>query len=70
MVEHGLLYDLIRAPQYGRRNRQPEGLGGLEIYDQLESRWLFDRKISGLRAFQNLVDIARGAPVQVKTSTA
>jgi len=34
-------------------DRQPERLGGLEIDDQLERRWLLDRQIGGLGALEN-----------------
>ena len=41
-----LLFDhLIRPRQQRRRDREAEGLGGLEVDDQLELRGLFDRKI-------------------------
>jgi hypothetical protein len=35
------------------RDRQPEGLGGLEVDDQLELGGLFDRQVTGFRSFQN-----------------
>jgi hypothetical protein len=37
-----LLDDLIRPLQERRRDRQPQGLGGLEVDDQLELRGLLN----------------------------
>src|SRR4029077_2404716 len=45
---------LIRALQQRRRDRQAEGLGGLEVDDQLEGRRLLDRQIGGLGALEDL----------------
>ena len=42
-----LLNDLIRPLQQRWRDRQPEGLGGLQIDDQLELRWLLDGQVDG-----------------------
>ena len=42
------LYDLIRPRQQRRRDRQAEGLGGLEVDDQLEFRRLLDGKLGEL----------------------
>src|SRR4029453_918890 len=53
---------LVRPPQYRRRNRQPERLGGLQIDDELELGGLFDGKISGLGAFQNPVNVEGSTP--------
>src|SRR3989442_437360 len=58
----GLLNDLIRPHQERLRNRQAEGLGGLEVDDQIELRGLFDRKIGGLGTFEDFVQIDRGGP--------
>ena len=46
---------LIGAQQDRRRDRQAEGLGGLEVDDQLELRGLLDRKLAGLGAPEDLV---------------
>ena len=52
----GLLLDhLIRPLQKRRRDRQAEGLGGLEVDDQLELRRLLDGQLGGLGALENLV---------------
>jgi hypothetical protein len=37
-----LLYDFVRPQQYRLRDREAEGLGGLEVDDQLELRGLLD----------------------------
>jgi hypothetical protein len=60
-----LFDDLIGAQQQRRRNGEAERFSGLEIYDELEFRRLFDRQISGLRPFQDLVDECRGAAVDI-----
>ena len=51
----------IRSRQHIRRNRQADLLGGFEIDDESNFR-LLHGKIGGLGAFQNLVDVNRGAP--------
>src|SRR5437879_3394830 len=51
------LDNFVRPLQQGRRNRQAEGLGGLEVDDQLESRGLLDWQLARLRASENLVRI-------------
>jgi hypothetical protein len=56
-----LLNHLIRPLEERRQDRQTECLGGLEIDDQLELGWLFDRQFGGLRALENPVYINRGA---------
>ena len=45
-----LLDHLIRPLQERRWDRQAEGLGGLEVDDQLERGGLLDGKIAGFRA--------------------
>ena len=60
-----LLDDLIRPRQHIRRNRQADLLGCFQVDDQLELRRLLHGKIGGLGAFQNLVHVGSGAPVQV-----
>ena len=47
--------DLIRPQQHRRRDRQPEGLRGLEVDDQRKPRDLLDGEISGLRPLQDPV---------------
>src|SRR5437660_11305216 len=48
------LDDLIRPEQERLRNRQPEGLGGFEVDDQLELLRPLDRQLGGLRTVQDL----------------
>src|SRR4030095_13404640 len=61
MLVGPLLDHLIRPLQERRRHREPEGLGGLEVDDQLALRRLFDREIAGLGASKDAVDIRSGA---------
>jgi hypothetical protein len=42
--------DLIRPRQQGRRDREAEGLGGLEVDHEFEARRLFDRQAGRLCA--------------------
>jgi hypothetical protein len=51
----------VRPRQRGWRNRDADLLRCLEINDELELRRLLDRQISGLCAFQDLVDENGGA---------
>ena len=55
----------VRSRQHVRRNRQADLLGGFEIDDELELRRLLHGQVGGLGAFQNLVHVSGGAPVQV-----
>src|SRR5262247_4141899 len=57
---------LIRPLQERRRDREAESLGGLEVDDQLELNGLFDRKVGGFGALQDLVDIGRGAAEEIR----
>jgi len=52
----------IRPRQHIGRNCHADLLGGLEIDHELKLRRLFDGNVSGLGAFQNLVDKVSGAP--------
>jgi hypothetical protein len=45
----------VRPQQERRRDRQAEGLGGLEIDDQLESTGLLDRQIARVCPFEKFV---------------
>src|SRR5438132_6808328 len=51
-----LLDHLIRPRQQRWRDREAEGLGGLEVEAELEGRRLLDWQVAWLRAFENLVD--------------
>src|SRR5260370_28998239 len=48
------------------RDREAEGFGGPDVYDELESRGFLDRKISRLYAFQDLIHIRGGPPVHIR----
>src|SRR6266852_3403180 len=45
---------LIRSLQERRRDRQAEGLGGLEVERQREARWSFDGNLRRRRTRENL----------------
>src|SRR2546425_8235113 len=62
LVEHALLDELIRPQQQRLRNRQPEGLGGLQVNHQLELRGLLDGEIGGVWTPSGLVPLPRRAP--------
>src|SRR5262249_27391904 len=61
----GLLNDLIRPPQQRLRNREPEGLRGREVDDQLELGGLLDRQVGGLGALEDLVHVGRGTSLHL-----
>src|SRR3979409_1016370 len=65
MLADALLDNLVRPAQQGVWDREAEGLGRLEVDDQLELRWLLDGKVAGLGAFENLVHVGSGAPKQI-----
>src|SRR5215469_10174221 len=56
---------LVSAGEQRRRNFDAEHPGGLEVDHKLEFRRLFDRQIGRLRASEDLVYVAYGAPKQV-----
>src|SRR5262245_41397108 len=58
--------DLIRPGKERLRNRESEGLRGLEVDDQLELCWLRYREIGGLGAFQDLADVHSGTTEHVR----
>src|SRR6266567_3758733 len=61
------LSDQLICPKQERlRDRQPEGLGGLEVDDELELAGLLDRQVGGLRALEDLVHESSRAPLQVE----
>ena len=55
----GSLDQLIGLEEEGRGNRDPEGLRGLEIDDQLELRRLLHRQVGGLTPLQEAMHISR-----------
>ena len=57
-----LLDHAICAYQDGRRDGDTERFGGLQVYGELERRWLLNGKVCRFRTFQNLVDIGRRTP--------
>src|SRR5260370_25134675 len=61
-----LLDHLIRPLQERRRDRQAEGLGGLEVDDQLELGGLLDREVGGSGPLEDLVNVLGGATIQVQ----
>src|SRR5438552_15875771 len=65
LVEHGLLDNLIRPSEYWRRDLQTKLLRRLEVDHQFELGWLLDGKVSGLGAFEDLVHIGGGTPIQI-----
>src|SRR5437870_9347302 len=63
--EHGLLDNLIRPSEHWRRDLQTELLRRLEVDHQFELAWLLDGKVRGLGAFEDLVHIDGGTPIQI-----
>src|SRR5260370_16244550 len=61
----GLLNHLIRPLQERRRDRQPEGLGDLEVDHQLELGGLLDGPVAWLRALLDLFPFAAPPPHQL-----
>jgi hypothetical protein len=53
---------LIRPQQQGRRDREAEGLGGLEVDDEVELRRLLDREPAGFRTPKDAVDVGGRTP--------
>src|SRR6266545_181523 len=56
---------LIGALQERGRDRQAEGLGGLEVDYEFERDGLLDGKIRGFRALQYLMDVGSGPSMLV-----
>ena len=65
-AKSGLFDQLVGAQEKRFGDYQAEGLGGGQIYDEVEFGRLLDRDIARVGTAQNLVDIVGGAPVQVK----
>src|SRR5262245_49726539 len=63
--QRALLDHVVGPKEHRLRDRQAEGLGGLEVDDELELGGLLDGQVGGLGASQDLVDENGGAPVQV-----
>src|SRR6476660_3788535 len=56
---------LVGGRKERRRNTKAEPLGGLEIEREFELGWRLHRKVSGLLAPEDAIDIARRASVLV-----
>jgi hypothetical protein len=56
---------LVRPEQHRLRDHKTDLLGGFKIDHQLELRGLLDWQLRWIGAFQDLINISGGAPVQV-----
>jgi hypothetical protein len=56
---------LIRPREQRRRDREVEGLGGLQIDDQLELGWLIDGEIARFGSFQDPIHKHSSAALRV-----
>jgi hypothetical protein len=55
-----LLAHLIRPSQERLRDRQADGLGGLEVDEELELAGLLDREVARPGVLEDLVDVDGG----------
>src|SRR2546425_10547977 len=63
------LDDSIRLKQERLRDGEAERLRRLEVDRQFELRRLLDREVSGLRAFQDPIDVDFGSPTARATTS-
>ena len=61
----GSLGHLIGSQEQRLWNRQPEGLGGLEVDDQLELRWPFHGQIGWFGTLEDSVHVLGRSPVKI-----
>ena len=54
---------LIRLEEDSRRGREPEGLGNLEVNDQLKRGRLLNRQVGRRGAFEDLVHVGCRTPM-------
>jgi hypothetical protein len=65
-VKKSDLFDhLVGAGKQRGRNSEAERVRGLEVNDQLEFSWCFDRQISGLRTSEYAIYIGGYSPIRV-----
>src|SRR5262249_9626950 len=60
-----LFDDLVRTAQHRLRDRQAQGLRGLEVDQQLEGGWPLYGQVTRLRALQDLIHVSRRTPEQI-----
>jgi hypothetical protein len=60
---------LIRPLEHSVWNRQSDLFRRFEVDDEFKLRGLLHRQVSGLGAFENLVDVTRCAPIQVSVES-
>src|SRR4051794_8031885 len=56
---------LIRTGEKRGWDREAEGSGGPQVYDEIELRRLLDGQVGGLGSLQNLINVGGGAPNQI-----
>ena len=59
---------LIRSVQHGLWNRQVERFRCFQIDNELKLRWLLDRQIGGLCAFENFVHVDCDTAIGLKST--
>src|SRR4029453_5051979 len=65
--QHSCSFDhLVGEAEQRERDSEAEGIGSLEIYDQLDFSGLLDRQITGLFSFENVPGIDADLTVRVR----